>query len=143
MTDPLTCLVAAIFFEARDQPIDGQIMVAQVVMNRKAHEDFPNTICSVVYEDRAFSFTHDGQSDDPADYTTHFDVEAHRRATEVALAVLEGGTTGQATNGPDYWVTSTHYHAYYVKPYWSDIFTLDGRVGDHVFFTCSRDERNC
>jgi len=135
MADPLTCLVAAIFFEARDQPIEGQVMVAQVVMNRKAHEDFPDTICSVVYEDRAFSFTHDGLSDDPATYTSEMDRRAHERATEVALEVLEGDTP--------YRITSTHYHASYVRPYWVDYYDLDGRVGDHIYYTCSTEERNC
>jgi len=135
MADPITCLVAAIFFEARDQPIDGQVTVGQVVMNRKAHEDFPDTICSVVYEDRAFSFTHDGLSDDPATYTSEIDRRAHVLATEVALEVLEGATP--------YQVTSTHYHASHVVPYWSRAYILDGQVGDHIYYTCSRAERNC
>jgi len=30
----LECLAVAIFFEARDQPIEGQMAVAEVVMNR-------------------------------------------------------------------------------------------------------------
>ena len=32
----LECLVAAVFFEARDQPLEGQFAVAEVVMNRVA-----------------------------------------------------------------------------------------------------------
>ena len=30
----IECLIAAVFFEARDQPVQGQFAVAEVVMNR-------------------------------------------------------------------------------------------------------------
>lgn len=135
MTDPLTCLVAAIFFEARDQPLLGQEMVAQVVMNRVAHESFPNTVCGVVYESKQFSFTHDGLSDDPLDYPTHFDVEALKSVTELAKDTLGRGSPGH-TN-------STHYHALSLAPKWKDAYRVDGIVGDHIFYTCSRESRNC
>lgn len=145
MADPLTCLVAAIFFEARDQPLLGQEMVAQVVMNRVTHPDFPNDVCSVVYESKQFSFTHDGLSDDPADYTTYFDRRARESVTELAQEYLMGATTeGEArrplrTTGN----TSTHYHTLSVEPVWRSHYTVDGIVGDHVFYTCSKTERNC
>jgi len=134
MADPLTCLVAAIFFEARDQPPLGQEMVAQVVMNRVSHPDFPDDVCSVVYESKQFSFTHDGLSDDPADYTTYFDRRARESVTELAQEYLMGATTGN---------TSTHYHTLSVAPVWRTKFTVDGVVGDHIYYTCSKTERNC
>lgn len=127
MADPLTCLVAAIFFEARDQPLLGQEMVAHVIMNRVEHHAYPDDVCSVVYERRQFSFTHDGMSDDPGDYTTYYDRRAYERAVEVASQFLEGGTTEETT--------STHYHAVSVAPGWARVFTIDGQVGDHIFYT--------
>jgi len=135
MTDPLTCLVAAIFFEARDQPLLGQEMVAQVVMNRVAHESFPDTVCGVVYESKQFSFTHDGLSDDPLDYPTHFDAEALKSVTELAKDILSRGSPGH-TN-------STHYHALSVAPQWKDAYRVDGIVGEHIYYTCSSEKRNC
>ena len=134
MADPLTCLVAAIFFEARDQPPLGQEMVAQVVMNRVAHPDFPDDVCSVVYERKQFSFTHDGLSDDPADYPTYWDRRAQESVTELAQDYLMGQTTGN---------TSTHYHTLSVGPVWRTHYTVDGIVGDHIFYTCSSSLRNC
>ena len=57
---PMMCLAAAIFFEARDQPLDGMMGVADVVMNRVESDRWPDDVCSVVYQSRQFSFTHDG-----------------------------------------------------------------------------------
>lgn len=134
MSDLLTCLVAAIFFEARDQPPLGQEMIAQVVMNRVYHEDFPDNVCDVVYEHKQFSFTHDGLSDNPSDYPTYWDRRAQESVTEIAQEYLMGQTTGN---------TSTHYHTLSVSPSWNREYMVDGIVGDHIFYTCNKKERNC
>lgn len=42
------CLAAAIFFEARGEPIKGQLGVAHTVINRVNHPKFPNDVCSVI-----------------------------------------------------------------------------------------------
>jgi len=62
----LTCLTAAIYYEAASEPDDGQRAVAQVVLNRVAHPSYPNTVCGVVYQGSErdtgcqFTFTCDG-----------------------------------------------------------------------------------
>ena len=135
MITPATiCLATAIFFEARDQPIFGQHMVAEVVMNRVEHPDFPDSVCSVVYESRQFSFTHDGLSDNPKKHTSEIDRRAYKRAVEIASMFLQGGRVG---------TSSTHYHTTSVAPFWSKVYQVDGKAGDHIFYTCSREERNC
>jgi spore germination cell wall hydrolase CwlJ-like protein len=130
----LECLVVAIFFEARDQPPLGQEMVAQVIMNRVLHESFPDSVCGVVYESKQFSFTHDGLSDNPGNYPTYWDRRATESATELAQEFLMGATTGN---------TSTHYHNLSVSPKWKNEYRVDGIVGDHIFYTCNVEERNC
>ena len=45
-----TCLAQAVYWEARGQPFNSQIAVAQVVMNRVEDGRFPAEICSVVYQ---------------------------------------------------------------------------------------------
>ena len=129
MMTEVACLATAIFFEARDQPITGQELVADVVMNRVEHERYPDTVCGVVYEDRAFSFTHDGLSDDMEDHTGHQDNLA--RGLALALSedyIHEGKRLGS---------TATHYHTTDVNPFWADVFVVDGVFGDHIFYTCS------
>lgn len=125
----LMCLSVAIFFEARDQPITGQELVADVVTNRVEHPRFPDTVCDVVYQEKAFSFTHDDKSDDMDDYRKPADVEAKGLAMRVARDYLERDKRLGST--------STHYHTTSVTPFWADIFVVDGVFGDHVFYTCS------
>ena len=116
----LMCLAVAVYFEARGEPLQGQYAVAEVVMNRVEDARYPDTVCGVVFEPKAFSFTHDGKPDRLPD------TPAAQRALEIASDVLQGVRSG---------ITSTHYHAAYVRPYWRKHFTVDGQVGNHVFYT--------
>ena len=124
----LECLAVAIFFEARDQPIEGQYAVAEVVMNRVEDPRWPNTICGVVFQRKQFSFTHDGKSDRMEKYTKNDAIEwrAMLQARTIAKQVFDEGYTE---------MTSTHYHALSVSPSWAKEMTYDGRIGDHVFYT--------
>ena len=46
---------------------------------------------------------------------------------DIAEAVM-AGYLFDVTNG------ATHYHAYYVKPSWSEKFTRTVRINDHIFY---------
>ena len=50
MNRELKCLSEALYFEARGEQIEGQIAVADVIINRKNSRQFPGTICGVVSE---------------------------------------------------------------------------------------------
>ena len=118
------CLATALFFEARNQPIDGQMAVAEVILNRVEDPQWPNTICGVVNQTAQFSFTHDGKSDDP---TAYREPAAWRVAQIIARDAVEGlNTLG---------LTSTHYHATSVHPSWHRGLTLDGTIGEHIFYS--------
>ena len=41
------CLAEAIYFEARGEPIEGQVAVAEVVLNRVDDRRYPKTVCGV------------------------------------------------------------------------------------------------
>src|SRR5690554_3611855 len=45
LEEPLTCLARTIYWEAKGVPGRDMESVANVVMNRLANEEFPNTIC--------------------------------------------------------------------------------------------------
>jgi len=122
------CLATAIYFEARGEPIQGQLAVAQVVMNRVRSSLYPDTICGVVYQGQhrrtgcQFSFTCDGRAD------VARDKERWRIANELALKVTQGetflGDIGHAT----------HYHANYVSPRWRRELNRIKKVGAHIFY---------
>ena len=49
IAEALVCLALNVYFEARNQPLTGQIAVTQVVMNRVESEYYPDDVCEVVY----------------------------------------------------------------------------------------------
>jgi len=126
----LTCLATAIFFEARDQPILGQFAVAEVVLVRADHERFPDTICDVVFDDKAFSFTHDGLTDDMYTFTAPKDRHAVIIALIIAREVIRTQHYVEIGN--------THYHTKAVNPLWGshEDFTQTNVIGDHIFYSC-------
>ncbi len=50
--DELYWLSRIISAESRGEPLNGRIAVGNVVLNRVAHPDFPNTIYGVIFDDR-------------------------------------------------------------------------------------------
>lgn len=121
------CLTAAIYYEARSEPVDGQRAVAQVVLNRVRDRAFPKSICGVVYQgsDRQtgcqFSFTCDGSMLHPRE------PGAWARAAAVAQAALSGMVYAPVG-------AATFYHANYVLPWWASSLNRIGAVGSHIFY---------
>lgn len=118
------CLAQNIYWEARNQPIAGQVAVAQVTMNRVASPDYPDDVCSVVHEYKQFSWQWDGMSDVPQEE------KAWQRAQMVAHGVLSGSGHAELMDP-----NITHYHAVYAKPYWAPTMQLVAQIGDHIFYT--------
>jgi hypothetical protein len=123
----LSCMTAAIYYEAASEPDAGQRAVAQVVLNRMAHPGFPKTVCGVVYQGSArasgcqFTFTCDGSlARVPAAYFW-------RRAQDVAQAALAGYVFTPVG-------LATHYHTFAVHPYWADSLDFIGQIGAHRFY---------
>lgn len=115
------CLAIAMYYEARNQPIDGQLAVAQVIMNRVESPRYPDTVCEVVWQPKQFSFTHDGLPERPQHHSWG---DIQQRAD----SVLSGASTGFSG------LSATHYHATYVQPYWTSHMELEGKIGDHIFY---------
>ena len=126
MISTLTCLAVAIYFEARSEPIDGQMMVAETILNRVADERWPDNVCEVVKQPHQFSFYSDGKSDRPRD------IEAYTTAVLVA---------DQALSGRHMYTGALYYHTVDVRPVWRHDLEMLGRVGDHIFYTNTKDCR--
>lgn len=126
-TSALMCLATTIYFEARNQDLQGQLAVAQVVLERVRDTRYPDTVCGVVTaggETRhrcAFSFYCDGLSDTPTD----------ERAFLVARWIASGAMGGFIGDVTGY---ATHYHAYYVRPDWALSMRPTVIIGDHIFY---------
>ena len=126
----LDCLTSAIYYEAGQESIDGQRAVAQVILNRVRHPAFPASVCGVVYQGSTrqtgcqFTFTCDGSM-------AHTPMaDAWSRSRKVAAAALAGSVDPTVGN-------ATHYHAYYVVPYWASSLAKTAVVGAHLFYRWS------
>jgi spore germination cell wall hydrolase CwlJ-like protein len=122
------CLADAVYFESRGEPIRGQIAVAQVIMNRVFSGYYPTTVCGVVYQNAhrrlacQFTFACDGIPDKITE------PQAWERAKLVARETLDG----------KHWLPdvgkATHYHAYWVRPYWVRTMHKLDKIGVHTFY---------
>ena len=122
------CLAEAIYFEARGEVEEGQVAVAQVVLNRVKNPSYPDSICGVVYQNKhkrnrcQFSYACDGKKD------RINSPEAWKTAQRIARDVLDGKSYLKMVDA------STHYHATYVNPRWARKMVKRGKIGLHIFY---------
>lgn len=118
------CLASAVYFEARGEPLKGQLAVADVVLNRVRSERYPDTICEVVEQPMQFSFVNATGRIPEADRGS----EAWSRA--VAIARIALADTARAVNSDVLW-----YHADYVSPSWGRRLARQDKIGLHIFYS--------
>jgi spore germination cell wall hydrolase CwlJ-like protein len=114
----LYCLTLAIYFEARGEPLTGQYLVGQVVLNRVASERYPDDVCGVVFQEGQFSFT-------SRPSLRMEDIDAQRTAASIALDLL---LSYDAPSDVLYF-----YNPKLADPYWSKTFEYAFQVGNHRF----------
>ena len=119
------CLTTAIYHEARGETLEGQIAVAQVIINRVLNADFPNSICGVVYQRKKicqFSFACD------ATKKRSIQQESWDQAQMIVTNFMRGNI----------WLSdianATYFHTQSVSPAWRKSFCRLKQVGSHVFY---------
>ncbi len=124
----LNCLTSAIYYEAGNEPDDGQRAVAQVVLNRVRHPSYPHSVCGVVYQGTErgdikcqFTFGCDGAMARAPNRI------AWQRARRVAMAALGGAVYAPVG-------LATHYHTLAVHPAWSSTLKPVAVIGAHIFY---------
>lgn len=120
----LECLTRAIYYEARNQPVEGQLEVAHVVLNRTRHPDFPMRVCDVVHQRRdgrcQFSW-----SCTPLRTARPGDREAWELAQNVARVAVR-----QNVERP---IGSLYFHGRRQRARWRHLEQV-AEIGDHVFY---------
>ncbi|MDB5667773.1 MAG: cell wall hydrolase [Alphaproteobacteria bacterium] len=117
------CLASAVYFEARGESLEGQLAVAEVVMNRADSGRYPSTLCGVVEQPWQFSFVNATGRIPNANR----DSAAWRRAVAVARIAQDGVT--EQLSGDCLW-----YHADYVSPSWGRRLNRVTKIGLHIFY---------
>lgn len=125
------CLAQAVYYEAGNEPLAGQIAVAEVISNRMRDHRYPDTACGVVFQGSTrttgcqFTFTCDGAMK-IAPKGRNWD-RAKKVASHVLMDLAEDKTGG-----------ATHYHATYVDPIWSAGLVKTDKIGLHIFYRFPR-----
>jgi spore germination cell wall hydrolase CwlJ-like protein len=123
------CLAQAMYYEARGEGLEGQKAVAEVILNRTHHTNYPRSICGVVFQGASldhgcqFSFTCDGEMDRTKS------LGAWVSARRLAIRILSGRIQlGNMTGG------AIAFHATDVEPDWSDEMLQTVQIGNHIFY---------
>ena len=121
------CLAQAIYFESRGEPLDGQIAVAEVVLNRVSDHSFPKTVCGVTRQGAGsgrgcqFSYVCDGNSDTMKS-------AGPRERSEKLAALMLAGRPRTVTDGAIY------FHTRAIRPSWSRRMARTATIGHHIFY---------
>jgi spore germination cell wall hydrolase CwlJ-like protein len=113
------CMAKVVHHEAANQPLIGQLAVAQLMLNRIASGSFPKTVCGVANQPGQFFHIarYHAPSKDP------------RWAKAVAIArIALGGDVKPVAPG------ALYYHATYVRPSWMMKRVRVAQIGQHIFY---------
>jgi spore germination cell wall hydrolase CwlJ-like protein len=116
------CLTQALYYEARGEGVQGQLAVADVVLQRQRSKYHPDTICDVVYEPYQFSFVSDGST------LREIDIEAWNKADDLAGRILRREVKTTLTG------RALFYHTKAVRPDWADTMVKTAEIGNHIFY---------
>ncbi|WP_066798132.1 cell wall hydrolase [Sphingomonas soli] len=115
----LHCLAVGVYFEAKGEPLAGQLAVAEVILNRTTSGRFPRTVCSVLTQRGQFSFVRGGRVPTPPANAQW------RKALAVAQVAQKELWESPAAD-------ALYFHARYVSPGWKRARV--GTIGNHVFY---------
>jgi spore germination cell wall hydrolase CwlJ-like protein len=122
MSRDLMCLAQAIYFEARGEPLDGQLAVGAVIVNRTNSNRYPGDYCSVVTQPGQFSFVRGGRIPSPNESSPAW-VRAKAMA-QIAHQELWDSAAGEAL----------FFHARYVRPGWARSKVQLATIDSHIFY---------
>ena len=132
--EDMHCLYLNVYHEARGEPIEGQLAVAHVTLNRVKSSRFPDTICKVVKQGKykngqpvkdkcQFHWWCDGRGD-----KVHNQRDWKSVKTNVDTAVKWYKV------GEDFSKAALFYHTKNMTTRWSRKFTKVATIGKHAFF---------
>jgi N-acetylmuramoyl-L-alanine amidase len=113
------CLAKAVYFESKGEPLDGQLAVAEVIMNRAKSGRFAGTLCGVVKQPSQFSFVRGGG------FPPVVNQAMWRQAVGVAQVAMNGLWDSTVSD-------ALYFHAKRVSPNWGK--QRVAAVGNHIFY---------
>lgn len=114
------CLAAAVYFEAKGEPLAGQLAVAQVILNRARSGRFASSLCGVVLQPSQFSFVRKGRLPSVSPQSRGW-----REAVAIAQIARDELWQGEAPR-------ALYFHARRVSPGWN--MQRVAAIGNHIFY---------
>jgi spore germination cell wall hydrolase CwlJ-like protein len=126
----INCLADNIFFEAGNQSDLGKKAVAYVTLNRMYSTNFPENICSIVYQksNNVCQFSWVCKSRSLRNRKNKEYVMWQRSLAIANQAVHDYNIYDDPTHG------ALHFHADYVKPFWSKVYYRTTKIDNHIFY---------
>jgi spore germination cell wall hydrolase CwlJ-like protein len=125
--EEIICLAKNIYFEAGNESKEGQIAVGQVTLNRARSDNYPDTVCGVVYQKfkKTCQFSWvckkpNAQVHDSAWETTY----------NLAKKLLLGEVKSNKINSK-----TLFFHNHEVVPKWASVYKRQAIIGGHVFYS--------
>jgi spore germination cell wall hydrolase CwlJ-like protein len=118
----MKCLAQAVYFESRGEPIEGQLAVAEVVINRAKSDLYPDSYCDVIKQPAQFSFVRHGRIPDADEGS-----DAWQRAVAIAEIAQQNLWQSKAA-------TAMYFHATYVNPSWAHQKVELAQIDTHIFY---------
>ncbi len=122
LADDVQCLAQAIYFEARGEPLDGQLAVGRVIINRAESGLFPANYCDVVTQRGQFSFVRNGRIPAPNEASS-----AWKQAKAVARIAHEDLWDSEVDD-------ALFFHAKRVRPSWASRKIARATIDSHIFY---------
>lgn len=122
LSEEMQCLAGAVYFEARGEPLAGQLAVAQVIINRTEDGRFARSYCGVVAQPGQFSFMRGSRMPQIREGSA-----AWARARAIAEIAHQGLWQSEADD-------AVFFHARYVKPGWSERKQRLAQINTHIFY---------
>ena len=117
----LDCLATGVYFEAKGEPLAGQLAVGKVIANRtQSGGRFPGTYCGVLFQRGQFSFVH-GHALPSVQHSNK------QWQTAVAIAKIVDQHLKDSAAGD-----ALFFHARYVSPSWHAKRVAS--IGNHIFY---------
>jgi N-acetylmuramoyl-L-alanine amidase len=113
----LNCLATAVYFESRGEPMEGQLAVAQTILNRVESGRYAPTVCGVINQPKQFSYDRSRAPRAGSDW------ETARAIARIAMEDMWHEVAPRAIS----------FHARRVAPNWAGK-TRVATIGNHIFY---------
>jgi hypothetical protein len=115
----LKCLATGIYYEAKSEPLAGQLAVAEVILNRAKSGRFAKSACGVLTQRGQFSFVRGGKIPTPPQGAQW------RKALAVAQVAQKDLWDSPAGN-------ALYFHARHARQNWNRVQVAS--IGNHIFY---------